>query len=141
MSVPVYSLTGPDATGPDHLAGLGRAVGEAARSLGLWLVFRHTRHEGVLIDWIHEAGAAGAAGIVLNPGALARTSLAVPEALAAVALPVAEIDTNPASARAQPWLGRFPGIATVGCFAGPDCRGYRLALQALADHLSQKREA
>jgi|GEM_PF-4944883 len=141
MSLIVYSLTGPHASGPDVLAGYDVVLAGSARSLGLSLTFRSTRHEGVLIDWIHEAAAAGAAGILMNPGSLGRTSLAIPEALEAVALPVAEIDTTPASVRAPPWLGRFPRIATVGHFAGPLCRGYRLALNALADHLLQKREA
>lgn len=141
MSWTVYSLTGPNRAGTDVLAGCGPALMAIARQLGLSLTFRCTQHEGVLIDWIHEAAAANAIGILVNPGALARTSLAVPEALEAVALPVAEIDTTPVSAWAQPWLGRFPRIATVGRFAAPDCRGYRLALYALADYLQQKREA
>lgn len=141
MSWTVYSLTGPNAADTNVLDSYGPALIAFARQLDLSLTFRCTRHEGVLIDWIHEAAAASAIGILINPGALACTSLAVPEALEAVALPVVEVDTTPAAAGAQPWLGRFPRIATVGRFSGPVCRGYRLALQALADHLLHKCEA
>ena len=52
--------------------------------------FRQSNHEGELIDSIHEAHKANA-GVVINPGALARTSLALHDAVKAVGVPVIEI--------------------------------------------------
>ena len=59
-------------------------------SLGFKVDFRQTNHEGVLIDWIHEAHK-GSVGVVLNAAALARTSLVLHDAVKAVSVPVIEI--------------------------------------------------
>lgn len=61
-----------------------------ADALGLEVDFRQSNHEGDLVDWVQQADAA-ALGVVLNAGAYARTSLALHDAVQAVATPVIEV--------------------------------------------------
>lgn len=108
---------------------------EAARGLGLQLEFRQSNHEGDLVDWVQEAGES-AAGIIINPGAYGHTSIALHDAIKAVApLPVAEVHLSNIHAR-EPFRHRSviaPAAAGMICGFGPV--GYVLAIQALASRL------
>lgn len=108
---------------------------EAASTLGLTIQFRQSNHEGTLVDWIQEAGEQ-ASGIVLNPGAYGHTSIALHDAIRAVApLPVAEVHLSNIHAR-EPFRHRStvaPVATGMICGFGP--LGYVLALQALAERL------
>ena len=74
----------PEVYGRETLADVEVLCGQAAADAGLGLDFRQSNHEGVLVDAIHEVRAS-AAGIVINAGALTHTSIALRDALAAVA--------------------------------------------------------
>ena len=82
----------PGIYGAQTLAEVERMCKDAAGELGLELDFRQSNHEGELIDWIQEAGSAVATGrcigVVLNPGALTHTSVALHDAITGAQVPV-----------------------------------------------------
>ncbi|KAB2858338.1 MAG: 3-dehydroquinate dehydratase, partial [Bauldia sp.] len=80
----------PQVYGSITLADVEALCRQAGERLGIGIDFRQSNHEGVLIDWIHEAKGRHA-GIVLNAGALTHTSIAIMDAIASVELPVAEV--------------------------------------------------
>ena len=70
---------------------------------GFAVEFRQSNHEGELVDWIQEAGAKKAAGIVINPGGYTHTSVAIHDAIMALNVPVIEVPHQQHScARALP---------------------------------------
>ncbi|MBB3709615.1 3-dehydroquinate dehydratase-2 [Aminobacter aminovorans] len=125
----------PGIYGGKTLADIEADCQAAAASLGLAIEFRQSNHEGVLVDWIHEAGEK-AFGIVLNAGAYTHTSIALQDAIRAVSpLPVAEVHLSNIHAR-EPFRHKsMVAPVAVGMICGFGPLGYTLALQALAARL------
>lgn len=125
----------PGIYGGKTLADIEADCMAAGAALGLGIDFRQSNHEGVLVDWIHEAGEK-AAGIVLNAGAYTHTSIALQDAIRAVApLPVAEVHLSNIHAR-EPFRHKsMVAPVAVGMICGFGPLGYTLALQALAARL------
>jgi 3-dehydroquinate dehydratase II len=100
----------------------------------MWIGFEASgriRHEGELIDWIHEARSQGA-GILINPAAFTHTSIAIRDALSACGAPTVEVHLSNIHRR-EPFrhLSHVSQVATgVICGFGP--HGYLLGLQAVA---------
>lgn len=93
-----------------------------------------SNHEGVLIDRIQEARA-WADGIIINPAGLTHSSVSLRDALSACDLPVVEVHISNVFAReAFRHVSLVSGIA-LGIVSGLGVRGYRLALEALIEHL------
>lgn len=90
----------PDVYGSATLADVERLTADAAAALGYEVRAIQSNHEGVLIDAIHEARA-DCVGVVINPGGLTHTSVALRDALTGVALPFAEVHISDVYAREE----------------------------------------
>jgi 3-dehydroquinate dehydratase-2 len=105
---------------------------QAGAGLSLEIDFRQSNHEGDLVSWIQEAGHA-AAGIVINAGAYTHTSIAIHDAIRAIA-PVPVIEVHLSNIHARESFRHVSRVAphAVGMICGFGPLGYTLALQALA---------
>ncbi len=126
----------PTVYGAQTLADVEALCREACAAHGLALDFRQSNHEGVLIDWIHEAGrvqAAGTlAGVVLNAGAYTHTSIALHDAIKGAGVQVIEVHISNVHAREA--FRHHSTISPVarGVIVGLGVAGYALAIAALA---------
>jgi 3-dehydroquinate dehydratase-2 len=122
----------PEIYGSDTLDDIAGRLEDRARALGLAIDMRQSNHEGHLIDWLHEANAEGAKAVILNAGAFTHTSVALHDAVKAIAVPVFEVHLSNPHARES--FRRTSYIAPVakGCIAGFGALGYELALDAAA---------
>jgi 3-dehydroquinate dehydratase-2 len=144
VSGPNLQLLGtrePEVYGRATLAEIHARLEARGRELGAQVDARQTNHEGTLVDWIGEARAAGFAGIVLNPGAYTHTSIAIHDALKAVALPCVEVHLSNPDAR-EPFRRRSRiARACIGRVAGFGAASYELALDGLMRHVGHVSDA
>lgn len=103
---------------------------------GFELDFRQSNHEGVLIDWIQEAGEAQAndtlAGVVFNAGAFTHTSVALHDAIKGAQVSVIELHISNVHARESFRHHSYLSPAADGIIAGFGTHGYPLAIAAIA---------
>jgi 3-dehydroquinate dehydratase-2 len=118
----------PEVYGHTTLAQIDADLAEMASKAGVLLRSLQSNHEGALIDRIHAARGDGTRFILINPGGLTHTSVALRDALAGVALPFIEVHLSNVHRR-EPFRHHsyLSGIA-VGVIAGLGPHGYRLAL-------------
>lgn len=90
-----------------------------------------SNHEGALIDRIHAARSEGVDAIVINPGGLTHTSIALRDALAGVAIPFIEVHISNVHAREAFRHHSFLSGIAQGVLAGFGVDGYRMALSHL----------
>ena len=122
----------PEIYGSDTLADIEVMLGEKARELGLAIDFRQTNHEGVLVDWLHEARNVGAKAVLLNAAAYTHTSIALLDAIKAIELPVIEVHlSDPATREAFRHIS-YVGMGAVDEVKGLGARGYAVALEKAA---------
>ncbi|AQS61986.1 type II 3-dehydroquinate dehydratase [Agrobacterium genomosp. 3] len=103
---------------------------QAGADLGFAVEFRQSNHEGVLVDWLHEAGER-AAGVVINPGAYSHTSIALHDAIRAISTPVVEVHISNIHAREEFRHKSMVSPAAKGMVCGFGPYGYIMALHAL----------
>lgn len=140
MTISILVLNGPNLNmlgkrepgiyGAKSLTEIGEDVTEYGASLGFSIDFRQSNHEGVLIDWIHEALGRHRA-IVINPGAYTHTSVALQDAIRAVGLPTVEVHLSNVFAREAFRHHSYISPVALGVICGFGPQGYKLALEAL----------
>lgn len=119
----------PAVYGATTLAEIEQAAAAQANAAGARLASFQSNHEGALIDRIQAAKTDGTDAIVINPGGLTHTSIALRDALSAVAIPFVEVHiSNIHQREAFRHHSYLSGIAVgVICGLGPD--GYRAAVE------------
>lgn len=122
----------PTIYGNDDLPSLEQRLIDFGNEKGVQIECRQSNHEGVLLDWIHEAEGQFS-GIVLNAGAFTHYSYAIRDAIASVNIPVIEVHISNIHAREE--FRHHSVIAPVasGQIAGFGFKGYELAIHALLD--------
>ncbi|UCH25112.1 MAG: type II 3-dehydroquinate dehydratase [Trueperaceae bacterium] len=121
----------PEVYGQATLATLEQACQQWGQSLGVTVVCRQSNHEGVLIDWLHMAEEEGFEGIVLNPGGLTHTSVALRDAVAGINPPVIEVHLSNIHAREAFRHQSFTAGVCIGSISGLGFEGYHAAIRHL----------
>jgi 3-dehydroquinate dehydratase-2 len=126
----------PAVYGRTTLAEIDADLAAIARESGHDLASFQSNSEGALIDRIHAAAKDGTGFIVINPGALTHTSVALRDALAAVAIPFIEVHLSNVHAR-EPFRHRsYIADLAVGVITGFGAESYRLGLSAALTRLA-----
>ena len=133
----------PSIYGATTLADVETQCRDAAARLGHTIDFRQTNHEGVLIDAIHEAGRAHAAGtligVVLNAGAYTHSSIALHDAIKGIDAPVIEVHISNVHARDAFRHHSWIAPVAAGIVIGFGVDGYVLAIEGLARRAARPR--
>lgn len=124
----------PGTYGSQTLADIDKLCKSEGKKLGLTVTCRQSNHEGELVTWIQEALGKFEA-IVINPGAYSHTSVAIHDALRAVALPVIEVHLSNIHAREAFRHHSYVSAVAMAVICGLGPAGYKLALGALAEKL------
>ena len=121
----------PAIYGKEDYAALTRYIEDAAGEAGVTCEIVQSNHEGVLVDRIQEA-LGQFDGIVINPAAYTHTSVAIADALAAVALPTVEVHLSDVTRREA--FRRHSVVAPIAkkTFQGLGVLGYKKAIRYLA---------
>lgn len=138
----VFILNGPNLNllgirepaiyGSDTLDDIAGLCEDHARAIGLSIEFRQSNHEGHLVDWLHEAQADEAVAVLLNAGGFTHTSVALHDAIKAVAVPVIEVHLSNPHAREDFRHRSLIGMAARGTIAGFGVDSYLAALDVAA---------
>ncbi|MBY0569866.1 MAG: type II 3-dehydroquinate dehydratase [Burkholderiaceae bacterium] len=118
----------PAVYGSTTLADIVSAAQAQAAAAGAELISFQSNHEGALIDRIHAARAEKVDAIVINPGGLTHTSVALRDALAGVAIPFVEIHISNIHQRESFRHHSFLSAIAKGVICGLGTDGYRLAI-------------
>jgi len=151
MAQTLYVLNGPNMNllgtrepekyGRATLADVEKLCRSTAERFGFAVEFRQSNSEGELVDWIHEAHAKKAVGIVINPAAYTTTSIAILDALLSVQLPAVEIHVTNIHQRESFRHNSYISKAAKAVICGFGIDGYALAIAGLAALLGIKERA
>ncbi|MCQ9342778.1 type II 3-dehydroquinate dehydratase [Corynebacterium sp. 153RC1] len=124
----------PEIYGATTLADVEEVLKEHGRGVGVEVICKQSNHEGELIDWVHEA-ADNSWPVIINPGGLTHTSVALRDALAEVADGPGFIEVHISNVHAREPFRAHSYLSPIarGVIAGLGVKGYVLALEALVD--------
>ena len=120
----------PDIYGRETYEDLCRKIREHAEKLGVEVALYQSNHEGDLVDVIQQAYG-NTDGIVINPGGYTHTSVAIPDAIKAVAIPAVEVHISDVDAREEFRKISYVRAACVKTIAGHGTNGYLEAMDFL----------
>ena len=132
----LLGLREPDIYGRQDYAALCDMVREQAQRLGVEAALYQSNHEGDLVDKIQAAYGAKDA-IVINPAAYTHTSVAILDALKAVAIPAVEVHISDVDSREPFRQISYAGMACVKTYKGLGFQGYVEAVKFLKGYLSK----
>ena len=133
----LLGLREPDIYGSGTYAALKEVICSAAAEAGIEVEIFQSNHEGVLVDKIQQAYGVFD-GIVINPAAYTHTSIALLDALKAVALPAVEVHISDVSKREAFRQISYAGMACCKTYMGLGFEGYRQAILYLKELLGGK---
>lgn len=130
----------PGIYGSETLDSINLSLKHDAEALGSKLSILQSNHEGVLVDAIHEAFGLHH-GLLINAGAYTHTSVALRDAIAAVAIPTVEVHLSNIYRREAFRHHSYIAPIAIGQISGFGPESYRLGLQALVTHLQRSQPA
>lgn len=134
----LLGLREPEIYGTETIASIESRLQALSQELRCLLDFRQTNHEGVLVDWVQEAGRE-TAGVLLNPAALTHYSHAVRDAVAAIRpVPVIEVHLSNIHAREEFRHVSVISPVAAGIVMGWGPIGYEIALRGLVSSLTPR---
>jgi 3-dehydroquinate dehydratase II len=128
----LLGLREPDVYGHSTLADVEKLCRAAAAKHALDVEFHQSNHEGALIDWIQQARAEKAVGLVINPAGYGHTSVAILDALATLQAPIIEVHISNIHARESFRRRTYVSQVARGVLCGFGINGYALAIDGLA---------
>jgi 3-dehydroquinate dehydratase II len=129
----------PEVYGHTTLAQIDAELAQMATNAGKSLHSFQSNHEGAIIDRVQAARLDGTRFVIINPGGLTHTSVALRDALAGVALPFIEVHISNIHQREAFRHHSYLSAVAVGVICGLGINGYRLALQHALAALSTPR--
>lgn len=132
-NINMLGIREPDIYGKQSFQELLAILEETGKALGVTVEQFQSNHEGALVDKIQEAWGSFD-GIVINPAAYTHTSVAILDALKAVAIPAVEVHISQVDAREPFRQVSYAGMACVKTIQGQGLDGYRQAILYLKDN-------
>jgi 3-dehydroquinate dehydratase II len=126
----------PEHYGRVTLSDINIALVRVAEAAEVDLEAFQSNHEGALIERIHAAREQGVRAIIINPAAYTHTSIALRDALAAVAIPFVEVHLSNVHAREPFRQHSYFSDLAIGVICGLGHEGYRLALEYLLNKIN-----
>ncbi len=133
----LLGLREPEIYGKQDYAALLDFLQASAEEAGVEIECFQSNHEGAIVDAI-QAAYGVFDGIIINPAAYTHTSVAILDALKAVALPAVEVHLSDVSLREDFRRISYAGMACQKTFMGLGFEGYRQAILFLKDRLSSR---
>ena len=127
----------PSVYGQMSLPEIDKSIARRGGELGIAVQTKQSNVEGELVTWIQNARG-HFDGIIINPAAYTHTSIAIRDAIAAVALPTVEVHLSNIHQREEFRHHSFIAAVALGQIAGFGPTGYLLALEALTAHLGAR---
>jgi 3-dehydroquinate dehydratase-2 len=128
----------PSIYGTATLDDIYASLTEVAQSFSVDIELFQSNHEGEIVDVIQGALKKGVDGIVINAGAYTHTSIAIRDALSAVAIPFVEVHLSNTFAREEFRHHSYLSGLAAGVVVGFGPRSYMLGLRGLVEHLQEK---
>ena len=126
----------PEVYGRETLDDIERDLRDLAAAAGASLDCFQSNAEHALIDRIHAARGERIDYIIINPGAFTHTSIALRDALSAVAIPFAEVHLSNVHAREEFRRHSYISDLAIGVVTGFGADSYRMAMEAILRRLA-----